>query len=148
MTVKITNLSRNTFTTSLYHDKYCEKGAECGCTEKRLVRSVPKGSGMTYIHKKLAASLRIAAGETFCGLHDAIMELPHIEAALQTKPPLLKVVKESPKKAVVAVKPEPFIADAPILSDDSIISNAKGRGADVKPARKNRGRRSFKGDSK
>jgi len=144
MTIKITNLSGSTFTTSLYHDQYCVKGAECKCKDATLTRSVPKGSGVTHTRKKLSASLSITPKQTVSGLHDAVAELPHVIDAQKCRHPVLKVVQEKIKEIAVEVKPEPP-ADAPVsINDDTTESVQQSENAQeqrsFKSAKKKRGR--------
>ena len=146
MTVKITNLSGSTFTTSLYHDQYCLKGAECKCKDTILTRSVPKGSGVTHIKKKLSASLSIAPGQTVSGLHNAVAELSHIIDAQKTRPPVLKVVQEKDKKIAVA-KEEPPI-DAPVISADVTKSVQQSEDAEEQRSKSARKRRSARSANK
>lgn len=137
MAVGLVNTSNHPFTVSLYHDVFCEAAKFCGCTKERVARPVRGANGSFGQRMEtllIPVSFTIDGGKRKMGIHDAVLQIPQVKAAMAMTPPLLRavMVSEEPSFPPVTVAPAPTNAQpknkGTSTADDTRSRRQFGRG--------------------
>lgn len=124
------------FVCNLDHKSYCEKAGTCGCKEEEMLLSAIDPTtgtrGIRYAQRKVCATLRILAGRTSDPLHEAVLEVPTVKAAIRSN--WLRVVRADKVEANPSPDPDPD----PTPEEESPSEEIAGSGSGRRGKRKNR----------
>jgi hypothetical protein len=114
MAVGLVNPSNQPFTVTLYHDVFCEAAKACSCSKERVTRPVRgrDGSfGQRVEMRLIPVSFTIDGGKRKMGIHDAVLQVPQVKAAMAMTPPLLRavLVQEEANFPKAEVAPSPTV---------------------------------------
>jgi hypothetical protein len=106
MPITLENRGRQMQVFNLPHERYCEKSGRCGCTQELVntwAEDVATGERtLRSTVKRIPASLTLLAREKHPGLHEAVLEVPEVQRAIELG--TLRVWTERARQAVDAAR--------------------------------------------
>jgi hypothetical protein len=87
MPITLENRGRQMQVFNLPHELYCEKSGRCGCAQEIVntwVEDAATGERtLRSTIKRIPASLTLLAREKHPGLHEAVLEVPEVQRAIE-----------------------------------------------------------------
>jgi hypothetical protein len=106
MPITLENRGRQMQVFNLPHELYCEKSGRCGCSQETVttwVEDVATGErSLRATIKRIPASLTLLAREKHPGLHEAVLEVPEVQRAIELG--TVRVWTERARQAVDAAR--------------------------------------------
>jgi hypothetical protein len=106
MPITLENRGRQMQVFNLPHELYCQKAGHCGCATETVTTWVEDAAtgerSMRAAIKRIPASLTLLARAKHPGLHEAVLEVPEVQRAIQLG--TLRVWTERTRQAVDAAR--------------------------------------------
>ncbi len=106
MPITLENRGRQMQVFNLPHELYCEKAGRCGCANETVTTWVEDAAtgerSLRSTIKRIPASLTLLAREKQPGLHEAVLEVPEVQRAIELG--TVRVWTERARQAVDAAR--------------------------------------------